>query len=162
MALTPVEIRHVRLGRGLLGYRRSATDRLLEEIVDSFEEVWRERAELQDQNERLESDIARYRDLETLLRKTLVTAERSSEELREQARREADVVLAEARVEARQDHAASARRARPPARGSKPNPSSPTLRSRRSRTSRTERMRPPRRPDGGLDFVRGCRRRPVP
>ena len=88
----------------------SATDRLLEEIVDSFEEVWRERAELQDQNERLESDIARYRDLETLLRKTLVTAERSSEELREQARREADVVLAEARAEARQDHAASARR----------------------------------------------------
>ena len=59
------------------------------------------RAEIQDQNERMESDIARYRDLETLLRKTLVTAERSSEELREQARREADVVLAEARAEAR-------------------------------------------------------------
>jgi cell division septum initiation protein DivIVA len=36
-----------------------------------------------------------------LLRKTLVTAERSSEKLREQARREADVVLAEARVAAR-------------------------------------------------------------
>ena len=63
MALSPVEIRHVRLGRGFLGYRRSATDRLLEEIVDSFEEVWRERAELQDVNERLESDIARYRDM---------------------------------------------------------------------------------------------------
>ena len=101
MTLTPVEIRHVKLGRGLTGYRRTATDRLLEEIVDSFEEVWRERADLQDKNERLESDIARYRDLETLLRKTLVTAERSAEELQEQARREADVVLAEARVEAR-------------------------------------------------------------
>ena len=102
MALTPVEIRHVKLGRGLTGYRRAATDRLLEEIVDSFEEVWRDRADLQDKNERLESDIASYRDLETLLRKTLVTAERSAEELREHARREADVVLAEARAEARQ------------------------------------------------------------
>ena len=101
MTLTPAEIRHVRLGRAPLGYRRSATDRLHEEIVNSFEEVWRERAELQDLNERLESDIARYRDLETLLRKTLVTAERSAEELREHARREADVVLAEARAEAR-------------------------------------------------------------
>ena len=60
MALTPVEIRHVKLGRGLTGYRRTATDRLLEEIVDSFEEVWRERADLQDKNERLESDIDRY------------------------------------------------------------------------------------------------------
>ena len=101
MALTPVEIRHVSLRRGLLGYRRAPTDRLLEEIADSFEEVWRERAELQDANERLESDIDRYRDLEALLRKTLVTAERSADELREQARREADVVLAEARAEAR-------------------------------------------------------------
>jgi cell division initiation protein len=101
MALTPVEIRHVKLGRSLTGYRRTETDRLLEEIVDSFEEVWRERADLQDKNERLESDIARYRDLETLLRKTLVTAERSAEELQEQARREADLVLGEARAEAR-------------------------------------------------------------
>jgi cell division initiation protein len=101
MTLTPAEIRHVRLRRRPLGYGQAATDRLLEEIVDSFEEVWRERADLQDVNERLESDIARYRDLETLLRKTLVTAERSAEELREQARREADVVLAEARAEAR-------------------------------------------------------------
>ena len=101
MALTPVEIRHVKLGRGLTGYRRTATDRLLEEIVDSFEEVWRERADLQDKNERLESDIARCRDLETLLRKTLVTAERSAEELQEHARREADLVLTEARAEAR-------------------------------------------------------------
>jgi cell division initiation protein len=101
LTLTPVEIRHLRLGRAPLGYRRGATDRLLEEIADSFEEVWRERAELQDVNERLESDIERYRDLEALLRKTLVTAERSADELREQARREADVVLAEARAEAR-------------------------------------------------------------
>jgi cell division initiation protein len=101
MTLSPAEIHHVRLGRSPLGYRRSATDRLLEEIAESFEEVWRERAELQDVNERLESDLERYRDLETLLRKTLVTAERSAEELRDQARREADVVLAEARAEAR-------------------------------------------------------------
>ena len=91
MALTPVEIRHVKLGKGFWGYRQGSTDRLLEEIVASFEEVWRERADLEDKLERLESDIARYRDLETLLRKTLVSAERSAQELKDQARREADV-----------------------------------------------------------------------
>jgi cell division initiation protein len=101
MAFTPVEIRHVKLRRGLWGYRRSATDRLLEEIVDSFEDVWRDRADLQDENERLESDIARYRDLETLLRKTLVSAERSAQELKDQAGREADVLLTQAHAEAR-------------------------------------------------------------
>jgi cell division initiation protein len=101
MALTPVEIRHVKLRRGFWGYRRAATDRLLEEIVHSFEEVWRERADLQDKLERLESDIARYTDLETLLRKTLVSAERSAQELKDQAQREADVRLTEAHAEAR-------------------------------------------------------------
>ena len=101
MALTPVEIRHVKLGKGFWGYRQATTDRLLEEIVASFEEVWRERADLEDKLERLESDIARYRDLETLLRKTLVSAERSAQELKDQARREADMLLTEAHAEAR-------------------------------------------------------------
>jgi cell division initiation protein len=101
MSLTPVEIRHVKLGRGLWGYGKAPTDKLLEEIVMSFEEVWRERADLQDKLERLESDISRYRDLETLLRKTLVSAERSAQELKDQARREADVFLTEAHAEAR-------------------------------------------------------------
>jgi cell division initiation protein len=101
MALTPVEIRHVNLGKGFWGYRQGTTDRLLEEIVASFEDVWRERADLEDKLERLESDISRYRDLETLLRKTLVSAERSAQELKDQARREADVLLTEAHAEAR-------------------------------------------------------------
>ena len=101
MSLTPLEISHVQLGRNLYGYRRGATDQQYEAIVESFEEVWRERADLRDKLERLESDIARYRDLETLLRKTLVSAERSAQELKDQARREADVFLTEAHSEAR-------------------------------------------------------------
>jgi cell division initiation protein len=101
MGLTPVEIRHVKLGKGFWGYSRDTTDRLLEEIVISFEEVWRERADLEDKLERLESEIARYLDLETLLRKTLVSAERSAQELKDQALREAGVLLSEAHAEAR-------------------------------------------------------------
>ena len=101
MALTPVEIRHITLSRGLFGYDRSVVDKLLEDIVDSFEQVWRERADLADKIERLEEDLVRYRELETLLRTTLVSAERASQELKEQARREATIVVGEAHAEAR-------------------------------------------------------------
>jgi cell division initiation protein len=101
MGLTPVEIRHVRLGRGILGYAQGGVDRLLDEVVQSFEEVWRERADLQDRLEQMESDISRYRDLETLLRKTLVSAEKSAQELKDHARREAEIVMTEAHAEAR-------------------------------------------------------------
>jgi cell division initiation protein len=101
MALTPVEIRHVKLRKGLRGYKGSAVDRLLAEIVQSFEDVWRERADLADRVEQLEADLTRYKELEELMRTTLVSAERSSHEVREQARREADVIVEEAHAEAR-------------------------------------------------------------
>jgi cell division initiation protein len=101
MALTPVEIRHMTPGTGLFGYKRAAMDTLLDEIAASFEDVWRERADLADKIEQLEIDLVRYRELEALLRTTLVSAERSSAEMKEQARREADLILTEAHAEAR-------------------------------------------------------------
>jgi cell division initiation protein len=101
MALTPVEIRHIKLSRSLFGYTRSAVDELLDDIVESFEQVWRERADLADKIERVEEDLVRYRELETLLRTTLVSAERASQDLKEQARRETQITLDEAHAEAR-------------------------------------------------------------
>jgi cell division initiation protein len=102
MTLTPVEIRHVTLGRRLLGYDRGATEDLLERIIESYESVWRERADLTEELERMEGEIARFRELEVLLRNTLVSAERSADDIRGQARREADLVLEEARAKARE------------------------------------------------------------
>src|SRR5437660_6760487 len=102
MALTPVEIRHITPPRtAFRGYRIAPTDRLLSDIPASFEDVWRERADLADKVEQLEADLVRYRELETLLRTTLVSAERASAELKDQARREAELVVTEAHAEAR-------------------------------------------------------------
>jgi cell division initiation protein len=102
MTITPVELHHIQLKRGLLGYRCGPVDRLIEEIERSFEDTWRERAEYADRIEQLQSEIARHRDLETLLRTTLVTAEKSAHELKAQAKKEADIVLQEAHAEARE------------------------------------------------------------
>jgi cell division initiation protein len=96
MALTPVEIRHVKLKRSLFGYRRTTVDDLLDDVVDSFEDVWRERADLADRLEQMESEISRYRELEALLRGAMVSAERAANELRDQARREAELIVNEA------------------------------------------------------------------
>jgi cell division initiation protein len=101
MALTPVEIRHMTPGTAFLGYKRAQTDELLAEIAASFEDVWRERADLADKVEALETDLVRYKEIESLLRTTLVSAERASAELKDQARREADLILDEAHAEAR-------------------------------------------------------------
>jgi cell division initiation protein len=102
MALTPVEIRHITFGRAAFGYKPQAVDRLLAEIAASFEDVWRERADLADKVEHLEGELQRYRELEALLRSTLVSAERASTDMKAQARKEADLVIAEAHAEARE------------------------------------------------------------
>src|SRR3954451_14906285 len=101
MALTPVEIRHLTPGTGLVGYKRDQTDKLLADIAASFEDVWRERTDLADKVEQLETDIVRYKEIESLLRETLISAERAASQLKEQARREADLILTEAHAEAR-------------------------------------------------------------
>jgi cell division initiation protein len=102
MPLTPVEIRHLELHRSWLrGYRKSTVDRLLAEIADSFEEVWRERADLADRLEELEAEASKHRELEALLRSTLVSAERAAHDMKEQARRESDLIVQEAHSEGR-------------------------------------------------------------
>src|SRR6266581_996639 len=87
MSYSPVEIRHVRFRRSLLGYRRASVDHALAEITDSDEDLQRE--------------VARHREVEELLRTTLLTAERASQNVREDAKREAGTIVDEAHREAR-------------------------------------------------------------
>lgn len=102
MTLTPVEIRHLKPSKAFVGgYDRGMVDQLLDEIAGSFEDVWRERADLADKVEELENDLVRYREIEGLLRTTLVSAEKAAVTLKDQARREADLIIEEARAEAR-------------------------------------------------------------
>ncbi len=102
MRYSPVELRHVKLGTSFFGgYKRDETDKLLEEVVDSFEEVWRERGEFADKLEDLETRLAEVSKRETLLTSALVAAEKSAADAIENARREAEVIVAEAHQESR-------------------------------------------------------------
>ena len=101
MPYTPVELRHVKIGRALFGYKRAEAERILDEVADSFEDVWRDRGELSDKVEELEKQLAEYKQREHLLTQTLVAAARAAAEAREAARREAELIVAEAHHEAR-------------------------------------------------------------
>lgn len=101
MRYTPVELRHVRLGRSLFGYKRRDVDGLLEDVADSYEEVWRERGELTDRVEDVEKRLGEFKDREQLLASTLVSAEKAAAEAKDAARREAELIVAEAHGEAR-------------------------------------------------------------
>jgi cell division initiation protein len=101
MPYTPVELRHVKLGRALLGFKRDETERVLGDVADSFEEVWRERGELGDRVEDLERRLDELKQREALLASTLVSAEKAASDAKEAAKREAELIVAEAHGEAR-------------------------------------------------------------
>jgi cell division septum initiation protein DivIVA len=101
MRYTPVELRHIRLARSLRGYKRADTDRLIEDVADSFAEVWRERAELADKLEDLETVLAEVKQRESLLATTLVSAQKAAADAKDAAQREAELIVAEAHQEAR-------------------------------------------------------------
>ncbi len=102
MRYTPVELRHVRLSRSLIGgYKRAEADRILADVADSFEDVWRERGELADRLEDVEQRLDEVKQRESLLASTLVAAEKTASEAIEAAKREAEIIVAEAHQESR-------------------------------------------------------------
>jgi len=101
MGYTPVELRHVHVGRRPLGYDRAAVQKILDDVADSFETVWRDRGDLADKVEALEHEIEDLRHREQVLTNTLVAAERAAEEMKERAKRDAELIVAEAHGEAR-------------------------------------------------------------
>ena len=88
--------------RRLVGYRRRDVDGTMSRIADAFSEVWRQRDELEERNHELARELARHQEAEALLRKTLVTAERSADVMRADARRDAERIIREAEQRARE------------------------------------------------------------
>src|SRR5437764_3972997 len=102
MALSPVDLRHERPSLWLFGYRRGEVDELLGDATTAFEEVWRERADLDDRVHALETELSRHREAEEAMRDALVTAERAADERRTQAARDAELIVREAEAKARE------------------------------------------------------------
>lgn len=101
MAYTPVELRHISLKAGFRGYKKDPVDTLISEVAQSFEDVWRERADLADRVEELETELQQHQERASLLSNTLLAAERAASDAREDAQQKAEQVVAEAHAEAR-------------------------------------------------------------
>ena len=102
MSISPAEIQHVRLRRRFFGLKKKDVERELDRIAESFGEVWRQRQDLEERNHEIAVELGRHQEAEAMLRKTLVTAERSADVMRADARREAERIVREAEQTARE------------------------------------------------------------
>ncbi len=102
MKLTPLDIRHKEFKRGMRGYVDGEVDEFLDEVADEFERLFKENIELSERGESLQEKLDQYRNLEETLQNTLVAAQRSAEELKANAQKEAQLMLSEAELKARE------------------------------------------------------------
>jgi cell division initiation protein len=99
MRLSPLDIRQqqftVRMFRGL---DPQEVDAFLEDVAEDYESVLKENALLKEQLGAHEERARSVGDVERVLKDTLVTTQKLTEEMKEAARRDAQLILREAEV----------------------------------------------------------------
>lgn len=101
MALTPLDIHNKEFPRALFGgFRRDAVDEFLDQVIREFDQLLKEQALLKDQVESLNLKLEQYRSLEEAINRTLMVAQEAAEDLKNNARKEADLIIQEARLQA--------------------------------------------------------------
>jgi DivIVA domain-containing protein len=99
--LTPLDVRKKKgdFRKVMRGYDPEAVDNFLDEVAARFEELVRENTALAAKAEGMTDAITDYRQRERAMNEALVSAQQLREDMREQATRESDFLLREARTE---------------------------------------------------------------
>ena len=100
MKITPVDIKNQTFGRSFRGYDPSEVDAFLEMMSSTLEDMIKENAELKEKFSSVESTLTGYKDLEGNLKQALLTAQKSAEEIRENAEKEAQLLMRETQIKA--------------------------------------------------------------
>jgi len=98
--LTPLEIQNREFRKALRGYSEEEVDQFLDKVVRDYEALFKENHDLKEAVERLEEQLRKYLDIEDTLQKTLILAQKTSEDTKASADKEAELVLREARARA--------------------------------------------------------------
>ncbi len=98
MRITPLDIRKHGFPRRISGYDREDVDAFLGMVAEDYEGLLREVDGLRQQVIRLEVTVEELASNEAILQKTLTTAQRLSDDLKQSATAEAEVLIGQAEI----------------------------------------------------------------
>jgi cell division initiation protein len=100
MKVTPLDIRQKQFGSKWRGADPKEIEAFLELLAQELEDVIRENIALKDEMKRKNARIEEYRDREKTLQETMITAQRVTDDLKEAAKRSAEVIVSQAELQA--------------------------------------------------------------
>ncbi len=100
MKITPIEIRKYEFKKVMRGYDVDEVRYFLEMVADELESVNRDKLELESRVERVDTELSDYRQIEKSMQDALIVAKETSDKSIQNARKEAELILADAEAKA--------------------------------------------------------------
>jgi cell division initiation protein len=98
--ITAIDIQHKAFKQG---YDRADVDQFLDEIIESIEDEAQHRAALEAEIAELKERISHFKAIEESLQNTLILAQRTADEVKASAHKEADLIREQARLAAERE-----------------------------------------------------------
>ncbi|WP_018132784.1 DivIVA domain-containing protein [Effusibacillus pohliae] len=96
MPLTPMDIHNKEFTRSFRGYNEDEVNEFLDHVIKDYEALLREKKNLEDRVKQLEESLARFENIEESLSKSILVAQETAEEVKANARKEAQLIIKEA------------------------------------------------------------------
>ena len=90
MKLTPMDINNKEFKRG---YNAEEVDEFLDEVVENYEEMYKENSNLKEKLANLNEKIEYYSKIETTIQNTLLLAQNAAEQAKSSAKKEAELMV---------------------------------------------------------------------
>lgn len=96
MPLSPLDIHNKEFGRSFRGYDEDEVDDFLERVIQDYEALIRQNRELETQIETITEKLQHFTNIEESLGKSIIVAQETAEEVKNNARKEAQLIIKEA------------------------------------------------------------------
>ncbi len=96
LKVTPLDLRQLKLSTAMRGFDKAEVTSLMREAAEGYEQALRENERLRQEIGRLEGALTQFRDLESGLKNTLMSAQKVADDMRDNAAQEAARIIREA------------------------------------------------------------------
>ncbi|PKR78552.1 septum formation initiator [Halalkalibacillus sediminis] len=96
MGLTPLDIHNKEFSRGFRGYDEDEVNEFLDQVIKDFEKVIREKKSMEDRVHELEEKISHFNNIEETLNRSILVAQETADEVKNNANKEGKLIIKEA------------------------------------------------------------------
>ena len=93
MKLTQMDINNREFKKGLRGYNPDEVDEFLDEIVEDYEELYRENSKLKEKIATTTEQVEHYAKIEATIQNTLLLAQNAADQAKSTAEKEAELIV---------------------------------------------------------------------